>query len=111
MKPLVMPAARRAFPNAPKITIQFDNAPGHKTTADDNGKTKLAATLAPQMRGLHGRPEIVFGEQVANSPDTNACDLGFFKSMDLRLPKKRALKLDAFEHRRAVHAGLSRVSI
>ena len=49
----------------------------------DNGKTKLAATRSSDV-GLHSRPEIVFGEQVANSPDTNACDLGFFKSMDLR---------------------------
>ena len=57
----------------------------------------MAAELAHAMNSRGGRPQIVFGDQVPNSPDTNGCDLGFFKSMDTRLPRSRALKLDAFE--------------
>ena len=96
MREHVMPAARKAFPNSAKITIQFDNAPGHKTKNVDPTKT-MAASLERDMRPLYGRPEIVFGKQIPNSPDTNACDLGFFKSMDSRIPKNRSMKLDEFE--------------
>ena len=43
-------------------------------------------------------PEIVFLRQVPNSPDTKAGDLGFFKSIDSRLPKpkRRDFNLDRF---------------
>ena len=34
--------------------------------------------------------------QCAQSPDTNVCDLGFFNSVDSRLPKLRPYDLDAF---------------
>ena len=42
-------------------------------------------------------PKIEIVEQIPNSPDTNACDLGFFRSLDSRPPRKRAMRLDAFE--------------
>ena len=41
-------------------------------------------------------PEIVIFKQEPNSPDTNANDLGFYNSIDSRLPQVRSLKLDEF---------------
>ena len=33
----------------------------------------------------------------ANSPDTNLNDLGFYNSLDSRMPERREFKLDEFE--------------
>ena len=42
-------------------------------------------------------PKIVVKDQCAQSPETNALDLGFNKSLDSRLPKQRDFNLDNFE--------------
>ena len=34
--------------------------------------------------------------QLAQSPDTNGCDLGLFRSVDTHIPKFRPFELDAF---------------
>ena len=41
-------------------------------------------------------PRIELVEQMPQSPDTNTCDLGFFRSIDSRLPKLRSFKLHEF---------------
>ena len=43
-----------------------------------------------------GVPAMKVVPQCAQSPDTNVCDLGFFNSVDSRLPKLRPYDLDAF---------------
>ena len=48
------------------------------------------------MKGGKGRPAIEFVEQIAQSPCTNLCDLGFFRSIDSRLPKLRSFKVPEF---------------
>lgn len=98
MKTDVIRAIHAKLPNAPKVSIQFDNAPGHATRAA-KGKQTVSEALARQLaekRGGRG-PQIEIVTQVANSPDTNACDLGFFRSLDTHLPRKRSMKLNAFE--------------
>ena len=42
------------------------------------------------------KPKIVIVLQVPQSPCTNLCDLGFFRSIDSRLPKLRSFKLPEF---------------
>ena len=42
------------------------------------------------------RPIIEIGSQPPQSPCMNLCDLGFFKSIDSRLPKLRAFSLPQF---------------
>ena len=97
----MLPAIRRKLPHAATVKVQFDNAPGHKTTASSEDKliaNRLASALAAPMKdGRRTGPRIEIVPQCPNSPDTNACDLGFFKSLDSRLPKRRSFKLDAFE--------------
>ena len=44
-------------------------------------------------KGALGRKKL---PMCAQSPDTNVCDLGFFNSVDSRLPKLRPYDLDAF---------------
>jgi len=79
-----------AFKKAKIVKLQFDNAPGHRTGAD------ISAALKKAMKGMPGMPGIVFVEQIAQSPCTNLCDLGFFRSIDSRLPKLRSFKLTEF---------------
>ena len=56
---------------------------------------RLATVLkAPRHNRHRVGPDIRFLRQVPNSPATNACDLGFFKSMDSRLPRLRSFNLD-----------------
>ena len=43
-----------------------------------------------------GKPKIVIVLQIPQSPCTNLCDLGFFSSIDSRLPKLRSFKLPEF---------------
>jgi hypothetical protein len=101
MRELVLPSIRQKLKDVPVVKIQFDNAPGHKTRVADGNQTieeALARSLAaPKYRGRQVGPKIEIVEQIANSPDTNACDLGFFRSLDSRLPRNRSMKLDSFE--------------
>ena len=56
-----------------------------------------SALPAPMARGRQAGPTIKILEQCAQSPCTNVCDLGFFNSVDARLPKLRPYNLDEFE--------------
>ena len=49
------------------------------------------------QRGKQKGPLLEVIEQCAQSPDQNACDLGFFNSVDSRIPKLRPYDLDEFE--------------
>lgn len=47
--------------------------------------------------GRRTGPEIKLFRQEPNSPCTNTNDLGFYNSMDSRLPKRRSFNLDELE--------------
>ena len=90
MKEDVLPAIRRKLPKASSVALQYDNAGPHVSKAS----VKLInALVAKKSRG----PKITIFKQERNSPCTNACDLGFNKSLDSRLPHRRAFNLDKFE--------------
>lgn len=95
MRADVIPAIRHKFKGAKTVTIQYDNASPHKTKAK-KGEKLMTERLADVLKQRTG-PKIEVVSQVAQSPDTNACDLGFFRSMDSRLPAIRSFDLDKFE--------------
>ena len=80
----VFPAIRAKLPRARVVKVQFDNAPGHRTKNID---TRITAALTS------ARPHIKLVNQPAQSPCTNLCDLGFFNSIDSKLPKLRSFRL------------------
>lgn len=79
----VFPAIRMKLSKAKRVLIQLDNAGPHKTRSGS-----IDPRLAKAMKA--GKPIIEFADQIAQSPCTNLCDLGFFKSIDSRLPKLRS---------------------
>eukprot|EP00965_Chrysotila_dentata_P258040 6213077-Pleurochrysis_carterae.AAC.1 len=92
---LVFPAIRAKLPHAARVRVQWDNATPHKT-----GKPMqrvVDALPAPVCRAKQAGPELIIFPQCANSPDQNALDLGFNKSLDSKLPKCRPNNLDEFE--------------
>ena len=50
----------------------------------------------PSRHARGGGPTIKLVVQLAQSPDTNGCDLGLFRSVDTHIPKFRPFELDAF---------------
>ncbi|KAL1514867.1 hypothetical protein AB1Y20_003950 [Prymnesium parvum] len=90
----VLPAIASKAPDTK--FIQWDNATPH--TAEN---AKEVANLLLQ----YGLTRVV---QCPNSPDTNALDLGFNKSLDSRLPRVRSYDLDEFERQIVAAFGLSR---
>ena len=91
----VFPAIRQKLKGAAVVKVQFDNAGPHKT---GNLSSSIAAALpAPKRAGRQTGPRIQLIEQPAQSPETNANDLGFYKSIDSQLPKKRDFDPDKFE--------------
>ena len=92
----LFPAIRAKLPRAATVKVQYDNAPGHLTQGA-LPQDIAAALPAPTRRGVQIGPKIELVKQAANSPDTNALDLGVNKSLDSRLPKRRSFNLDAFE--------------
>ena len=88
---------------ATKIKLQFDNAPGHLTKGKkdpETGDIIFESTIAGKLNDLltkRGEIPIELVRQIANSPDTNLNDLGFYNSLDSQLPKRREFKLDEFE--------------
>ena len=84
----VIPAIREKLPKASTVKIQFDNAPGHVTGRAVDERLQRAMNKA--------KPKIVIVLQIPQSPCTNLCDLGFFRSIDSRLPKLRSFKLPEF---------------
>ena len=100
----VIPAIREKMAWAKVVQMQFDNAPGHHTKgtkADE--KTAIGHKIAAELQASRNRSgaqrqvDIGIFPQEPNSPCTNLNDLGFYNSMDSRLPAYRDFKLDAFE--------------
>ena len=91
----VFPAIRTKMASCKKVSVQWDNAGGHgMSTIMD----KIADSLeAPMKRGKQVGPWIEVVGQCPQSPDHNGCDLGFFNSVDSRVPKLRPYNLDDFE--------------
>lgn len=83
MKEDVIPAIKAKAPGTK--WIQWDNATPH--TAEN--RTQIDKLLA--------KNKLTRVIQCPNSPDTNALDLGFNKSLDSRLPRVRSYDLDLFE--------------
>ena len=83
---MVIPAIRKKMSWAKKVTLQFDNAPGHKTqgTKADKPHSAIATKLADVLKP-HGNEIVIFGQE-ANSPDTNTNDVGFQNCFDSRVP-------------------------
>ena len=72
------------------MIVPFDNAGGHGVATI---KEKIKDALpAPRMRGRQVGPVLCITDQVAQSPDTNGCDLGFFNSCDSTLPDPEQLR-------------------
>ena len=91
----VFPAIRSKLSDAKDVKVQFDNAGGHGMSTIEG---KIAREMAaPVRRGKQVGPKLTMVKQCAQSPDTNVCDLGFFNSLDSRLPKLRPYNLDEFE--------------
>ena len=99
----VIPACRSKLSWATKIKLQFDNAPGHLTkgkTDKETGEKVFMSTIAGKLKSIlekSGEIPIELVRQIANSPDTNLNDLGFYNSMDSLMPHWREFVLDSFE--------------
>ena len=76
---------RSKLHDARKVVVQHDNAPAHV------GKDVVQRVLA-QINAGGDRPEIEIESQPANSPDTNVCDLGLFRSLKTHVRKHRSLE-------------------
>lgn len=85
MKNDVVPAIRRAFPDDRVVSVQWDNATPHTAASTREIEQLLTDNNLRRV------------QQCPNSPDTNALDLGFNKSLDSRLPRVRSFDLDLFE--------------
>lgn len=85
----VFPAIRAKLSRAKEVKVQFDIAPGHQTSRIDP-RVEQALTAA--------RPHIKSVSQPLQSPCTNVCDLGFFNSIDSRLPKLRSFRNLSFQN-------------
>ena len=75
------------------IKLQVDNAPGHRTSVANS----------PRLQKLLDKPNprIELVEQLPQSPCSNLCDLGFFRSIDSRLPKLRSFSMPEFIEQRS----------
>jgi hypothetical protein len=63
---------------------------------DGNAFTRRSPTLSRLARGSAQLSNLWITDQPAQSPDTNVCDLGLFRSVDSRIPKFRPFQLDKF---------------
>jgi|TARA_B100000513_G_scaffold66694_1_gene26395 hypothetical protein len=90
LKKNVFPAIRKKMSGAKLVTVQMDYAGGHGMATQH----KKIANALPARKG--GGPTIKLVDQAAQSPDTNVCDLGLFKSVNSLIPKFRPFQLDEF---------------
>ena len=76
---------RSKLPNTRKVVVQHDNAPAHV------GKDVVQRIL-DAINDEATTPVIVIEAQPANSPDTNVCDLGLFRSLKVNVRKHRSIE-------------------
>ena len=90
----VMPEVHKRYPHKRSVIIQHDNASPH------TGHHMLARLNA------HGEtfsnPTLVFEPQPARSPDTNICDLAFFRALFKHVKKLRRRDRSAFDKEQLV---------
>ena len=90
----VMPEVHKRYPHKKMVIIQQDNASPH------TGHHMLARLNA------HGKtfsnPTLAFEPQPARSPDTNICDLAFFRALFKHVKKLRRLDRSAFDKEQLV---------
>ena len=81
----IIPRIREVYRSAAQVYVQMDKAGAHisnvfKRFIDIVGKT--------------ARPHIIPLWQPGNSPDLNACDLGFFRTLEAMMGRVRSWDLD-----------------
>ena len=69
------------------LIVEYSELPPAGKKGEGKARTKALKSA---------RPHIEIVEQAPQSPCTNLCDLGFFNSIDSRLPKLRSFKLPEF---------------
>ena len=84
---LIFGAIRRKMSWARSVDVQWDNAPAHNAKAS----TKYVKSIS---KARAGGPDINVVEQPAKSPDMNSNDLGFYNSLDSKIPNPRPFDLD-----------------
>ena len=78
---------RRKMHWAKSVAVQWDNAPAHNAAASRQYVKQIS-------KARNGGPNITVVEQPAKSPDMNANDLGFYNSLDSKIPNPRPFDLD-----------------
>ena len=94
LKEDVIPAIRSKMKHYKRVFLQADNAPGHAKKRAGFQDEIVEAFNAGRKQG---EPEIQWLHlpQPAQSPDLNKNDLGFYASIDSKLPQVRSFDLDA----------------
>ena len=87
----VFKAIREKMGWANRVTVQYDNARPHTSNRVTQYLTAAGSAIAPNGST---RVPIDIMPQPAQSPDTNTNDLGFYASIDSRMPRKRSFNLD-----------------
>ena len=88
----IIPAIRTIFNGHQKVVLQLDNATPHQWACAQEAVKRALRSSGKAGGGV--TIEVEF--QPANSPDTNLNDLGFYRSLNKRLPKKRDRRLTDF---------------
>ena len=95
MKTQIFPAIIEAFKDCPgvhEVRVQQDGARSHTAKRKD-GTERYTVEL--NAHGATLKPKIRIITQPAQSPDTNVCDLAFFRALDSAVRKTRRLPGDA----------------
>lgn len=87
MAGLVFRAIRTKMHWADEVGCQWDNAPAHRAK-------KSETYIKGICKARHGGPDIRIESQPAKSPDMNANDLGFYNSIDSKIPNPRPFDCD-----------------
>jgi hypothetical protein len=84
---LIFRAIRTKMTWASGVAVQWDNAPAHKAAAS-------VKYIKQHCKPRHGGPDIKVEPQPAKSPDMNGNDLGFYNSIDSKIPNPRPFDCD-----------------
>ena len=69
------------------MAVRWDNAPAHNAAASRQYVKQIS-------KARNGGPDITVVEQPAKSPVMNTNDLGFYNSLDSKIPNPRPVDLD-----------------
>ena len=91
----VFPAIRKKISKfTKKVYVQTDSAGGHDMS-HDTGKQRVMDKVNNALKVKSNDVEIEMVIQLGQSPDCNANDLGFYNSLDSKLPATRPYDTDA----------------